>query len=140
LNHTNITMNLVPRIFRVSLQVGDLDRAVTFYSALLASKGRRIHGGRHYFDCGRVILALVDPTGGGTKAKPAPDDLYFAVRDLAVVHARCKNLGALARIDVHGEPGGEIRRRPWGERSFDARDPFGNELCFVDARTQFTGR
>ena len=29
--------------------------------------------------------------------------------------------------------------RPWGERSFYLRDPFGNPLCFVDAATLFTG-
>lgn len=29
--------------------------------------------------------------------------------------------------------------RPWGERSFYCRDPFGNGLCFVDEKTLFTG-
>jgi hypothetical protein len=33
---------------------------------------------------------------------------------------------------------GEIARRPWGERSFYMRDPFGNPLCFVDEGTLFT--
>jgi hypothetical protein len=35
---------------------------------------------------------------------------------------------------------GAIVRRPWGERSFYAVDPFGNKLCFVDRATLFTGR
>jgi hypothetical protein len=30
--------------------------------------------------------------------------------------------------------------RPWGERSFYVKDPWGNGLCFVDEKTLFTGR
>ena len=41
---------------------------------------------------------------------------------------------------AHGESGGDIVVRPWGERSFYAADPFGNGLCFVDEKTLFTGR
>jgi uncharacterized glyoxalase superfamily protein PhnB len=33
---------------------------------------------------------------------------------------------------------GQIANRPWGERSFYLRDPFGNPLCFVDETTVFT--
>jgi len=36
-------------------------------------------------------------------------------------------------------PMGALVVRPWGERSFYARDPAGNALCFVDASTCFTG-
>ena len=32
-----------------------------------------------------------------------------------------------------------IETRPWGERSFYARDPFGNPICFVDEKSTFTG-
>jgi hypothetical protein len=32
---------------------------------------------------------------------------------------------------------GEIATRPWGQRSFYMRDPFGNPLCFVDETTIF---
>jgi len=32
-----------------------------------------------------------------------------------------------------------IEVRPWGERSFYARDPFENPICFVDSQTLFTG-
>jgi predicted enzyme related to lactoylglutathione lyase len=124
------------RIFRVVLQVPDLDKAVAFYSKLLADKGRRIHGARHYFDCGEVILALLDPTRGRIKAKPSPDVLYFAIADIKKVHARAKRLGCLSTEDVHGESGGAIVVRPWGERSFYANDPFGNGLCFVDEKTE----
>src|SRR5829696_1293924 len=37
------------------------------------------------------------------------------------------------------EPTG-IEVTPWGERSFHARDPFENLICFVDSQTLFTGR
>ena len=62
----------VPSIFRVTLQVSDLKKAITFYSKLLGTEGRRIHGARHYFDCGPVILVALDPTGGEGKAQPMP--------------------------------------------------------------------
>jgi hypothetical protein len=34
---------------------------------------------------------------------------------------------------------GEIAKRPWGERSFYLREPFGSPPCFVDEKTLFTG-
>ena len=49
-----------PKLFRIALQVGDLDQAAAFYAKLLDDQGRRIpRGSRHYFDCGPVILALL---------------------------------------------------------------------------------
>jgi catechol 2,3-dioxygenase-like lactoylglutathione lyase family enzyme len=130
----------VPKVFRVVLQVSALDKAVAFYSKLLGSNGRRIHGARHYFDCGGVILALLDPAQGRVKAKPSPDHVYFSVRDLEKIHARARKLRCLSKEEVHGESGGALVTRPWGERSFYAQDPFGNQLCFVDQETLFTGR
>lgn len=130
----------VPKLYRVILQVSDLDKAVAFYSELLGDEGRRIHGARHYFDCGAVILALLDPSAGPVKARPSPDYVYFSVQDLEQVHARARKLRCLSKDEVHGESAGDIVKRPWGERSFYAEDPFGNGLCFVDAATVFTGR
>lgn len=131
----------VPRLFRVIVQVADLDRGAAFYARLLGTAGRRIAGGsRHYFDCGEVILALLEP-GEGDPASPMPDHLYFAVDDLEAVHQRAKELGVLSTGTIHGQQAaGEVVVRPWGERSFYARDPFGNRLCFVDVATVFTGR
>jgi uncharacterized glyoxalase superfamily protein PhnB len=129
------------KLFRVALQVGDLDKATEFYSKLLDDQGRRIpRGSRHYFDCGPVILALVDVTAGELEPKPIPDYIYFAVSNLEQVYERAKALNCLARDDVHGEAAGEIVKRPWGERSFYAEDPWGNGLCFVDEKTLFTGK
>lgn len=130
----------VPSLYRVILQVSDLPKAVTFYSKLLDTKGRAIRGARHYFDCGPVILALLDPTEGGEKPRPNPDHVYFSVKDLEAVHERARALRCLSKDEVHEESAGDIVERPWGERSFYAEDPFGNRLCFVDARTVFTGK
>lgn len=130
-----------PTLFRIILQVSDLDKAAEFYSNLLDDEGRRIpRASRHYFDCGAVILALVDPTAGGERAKPTPDYIYFAVHNLERVYARARELKCLSQEDVHGESAGKIVVRPWGERSFYATDPWGNGLCFVDEKTLFTGR
>ncbi len=131
----------VPRMFRVALQVSDLDKAAAFYSQLLDDPGRRIpRGSRHYFDCGPMILALVDMVAGGLAAKPIPDYVYFAVNNLEEVFERATALGCLSKENIHGADAGEIVVRPWGERSFYADDPWGNGLCFVDERTLFTGK
>lgn len=124
-----------PRLFRVIVPVSDLEQAAGFYSRLLGVPGRSVGGGRHYFDCGPVILAVLD------NKKPANAEyLYFAVSDLEEVHARARELGCLSRESVHGASAAEIVTRPWGERCFYAFDPFGNGLCFVDETTLFTGR
>ena len=133
-------MSDTPIIYRTVLQVSDMDRAVEFYTKLLGIGGRSIRGVRHYFDCGPVILALVNVTAGGLIARPAPDNTYFSVNDLEAVFERAKELDCLAKKDVHGDPAGEIVTRPWGERCFYVEDPFGNPLCFVDSKTLFSGR
>ena len=122
------------------MQVSDLDRASEFYTTLLGIEGRRIRGGRHYFDCGPVILALLDVTAGGEEAKPSADNIYFSVTDLEAVFEHAQSLGCLSEKDVHGDAAGEIVTRPWGERCFYVEDPFGNPLCFVDSETLFTGQ
>ena len=131
----------VPKLYRVILQVSDLDKAAEFYAQLLNDEGRRIpRASRHYFDCGPVILALVDSTAGGEQAKPIPDYIYFSVSSLEQVYSRARKLEFLSTEDVHGDSAGEIVVRPWGERSFYVADPWGNGLCFVDENTLFTGR
>jgi len=131
---------MADKLFRIILQVDDLDKAEAFYGKLLNDPGRRIpYASRHYIDCGPVILALVDPTPGGEEAKPLPDNIYFAVANLDDAFARARELGCLSSDDVHGASAGEIVVRPWGERSFYVYDPWGNGLCFVDEKTLFTG-
>jgi catechol 2,3-dioxygenase-like lactoylglutathione lyase family enzyme len=125
----------VPGIFRMIVPISDTAKAVEFYTALLGAEGRNVGGGRFYFDCGAVILALLETVKG-----PIPEYIYFSVSDLEAVHKRAEGLGCLSADDVHGAAAGQINRRPWGERSFYAFDPFGNGLCFVDEGTLFTGR
>ncbi len=137
-------MRKAPRLFRIALEVGNGAKAAKFYERLLGVAGRAVGGGRHYFDCGGVILALVEVSrrgsGGNAGPEPAPENVYLAVANLAAVHARARSLRCLSKEKVHDEPGGAIVRRPWGERSFYALDRDRNPLCFVDARTLFTGR
>ena len=68
---------MAPTLYRIILQVDNLDRAEEFYGKLLGDRGRRIpRASRHYFDCGPVILALVDVSGENTtglQPKPLPD-------------------------------------------------------------------
>jgi catechol 2,3-dioxygenase-like lactoylglutathione lyase family enzyme len=129
----------VPKLFRVMLEVADLERAAAFYANLLGVKGRMQRGSRAYFDCGPVILAIVDMTAGGIEPKPNSGDIYFAVSDLEEIHTRAGQLECLSQEDVHGVSAGEIVTRPWGERSFYVKDAWGNGLCFVDETTLFTG-
>ena len=134
-------MDDIPKLYRVILQVSDMEQGTEFYTKLLGTEGRRIHGGfRHYFDCGAVILALVDPRADDETARPNPDNIYFSVQDINAMHKRASELGCLSTGDVHGAPAGEVVKRPWGERSFYALDPFGNPICFVEESTVFTGR
>lgn len=123
------------RLFRVILPVADVNRASAFYARVLGFPGMRVSPGRHYFDCGGTILACFDPKADGDKfeARPNQDHVYFAVDDLEAVYERAKTAGCKS-IE------GQIVKRPWGERSFYARDPYDNPICFVDAKTAFTGQ
>ena len=122
-----------PRLFRVILPVFDIEAAAAFYARLLEMPGTRVSGGRHYFDCGGTILACFDALADGDPEQvvPNPQHVYFSVDDLDAAHSRADQAGCreLTAIEV----------QPWGERSFYARDPFGNPICFVDSRTLFTG-
>ena len=124
------------------MPVGELETAVPFYSALLDQEGMRVSSGRHYFRCGDVTLALYSPRGDGDPREPRPnfDHVYFAVEDLEAVFARAQATGGLSVETGDGELAmGEIHKRPWGEVSFYMHDPFGNPICFVDAKSLYTG-
>jgi predicted enzyme related to lactoylglutathione lyase len=128
----------VPSLFRLNVEVGNLDQAAEFYGKLLGLEGRRQAGSRCYFTCGPVTLQVVDVSSVG-KPHPAAKALYFTVRNLDAVFARAKALGGLSREDVHGTSGGDISVKPWGERSFYAEDKWQNPLCFVEAGTVYPG-
>ncbi len=121
-----------PRLYRVIVPVDDIERAATFYSQLLGTPGERVSGHRHYFVCGGTILACADPRANGGQMRPNADHIYLAVADLEATYTRARDAGCQWLED-------KIAVRPWGERSFYARDPFGNPICFVNERTVFTG-
>jgi catechol 2,3-dioxygenase-like lactoylglutathione lyase family enzyme len=124
-----------PRLFRLNLEVGDLEGAQRFYAELLGQEGRIQMGSRFYLDAGGVTLQVVEAADPHSAAKA----LYFAVADLDAVHARASRLDCLSRDTVHGTRAGDATVRPWGERSFYAEDPWGNPLCFVDRGTIYAG-
>ena len=129
-----------PQLFRINIEVADLDKAADFYGALFGAEGRKQAGSRVYFTAGSVTLQIVDvSTHGGMKPHPAAKALYFLVDDLDAVFARAQALSALSKENVHGVEGGGITVRPWGERSFYAEDPWQNPLCFVEAGTVYPG-
>jgi predicted enzyme related to lactoylglutathione lyase len=128
----------VPSLFRINVEIGNLDQGVEFYEKLFGLVARRQAGSRFYMTCGPVSLQVVDVSGYGAP-HTAAKALYFTVNDLDTLHARAEALGCLSNDVVHGEPGGAITVRPWGERSFYADDPWGNPLCFVEAGTIYPG-
>jgi catechol 2,3-dioxygenase-like lactoylglutathione lyase family enzyme len=128
----------VPQFFRLNVEVGDLDTAISFYADLLGVQGRKQPGRRCYFDCGPVTLQVLDVSSNG-QPHPAAKALYFTVENLEAAFDRAKALSCLSREDVHDAPAGGIVVRPWGERSFYAEDPWGNPLCFVEEGTVYTG-
>ena len=128
----------VPQFFRLNVEVGDLDAAISFYTNLLGIQGRKQPGQRCYFECGPVTLQVLDVSSNG-QPHPAAKALYFTVENLEATFDRAKALSCLSREDVHDAPAGGIVVRPWGERSFYAEDPWGNPLCFVEEGTVYTG-
>jgi catechol 2,3-dioxygenase-like lactoylglutathione lyase family enzyme len=128
-------MSDVPQFFRMNLEVGDLAAAQSFYEALFGVPGRGQAGRRFYINPGPVafqVVAVPDP-------HPAAKALYFTVTDLNAIHGRARSLNALSNDLVHGLRGGDISVKPWGERSFYSSDPWGNQLCFVEAGTAYAG-
>src|SRR5918994_277434 len=123
------------RLFRVIAPVSNLEEAARFYSAIFDNPGFRISPGRHYFECGGVILAVYDAVADGD-AQPVHhngEHIYFAVSDLDAVFTRAEKAGGLSTAVGDGNlPMGKIAKRPWGEVSFYLHDPSGNPLCFVD--------
>src|SRR5262245_8273127 len=132
------TASDVPSLFRINVEVGNLDEAVDFYSTLLGITGRKQAGSRCYFTCGPVTLQVVD-VSSVRQPHPAAKALYFVVKDLDEVFVRAQALACLAREDIHGAQGSAISVRPWGERSFYAEDKWANPLCFVEAGTIYPG-
>ncbi|HUF07778.1 MAG TPA: VOC family protein, partial [Rhodothermales bacterium] len=130
------------RLFRVIMPVPNIEEAARFYSALLDQPGFRVSNGRHYFECGGVILAVYDAKADGDRAavRSNPEHVYFAVPDLEAFFKRAETVGGLSKEIGDGKlPMGSVARRPWGERSFYMHDLSGNPLCFVDEQSVYRG-
>lgn len=125
-------------LFRVIVPVPNIDAAATFYAALLGgSVGQRVTSGRHYFDCGGVLLACWDPVADGDPEYPGPNPgtVYLATDEpLDAVRERVLHAGAIPDPTY-----GTIARRPWAERSFYAHDPWGNRFGVVERGTEYRG-
>jgi catechol 2,3-dioxygenase-like lactoylglutathione lyase family enzyme len=128
----------VPQLFRLNVEVADLEAAISFYTDLFGVQGRKQPGSRCDFDCGPVTLQVLDVSSNG-QPHPAAKALYFTVENVEAAFDRAKALSCLSREDVHDAPAGGIVVRPWGERSFYAEDPWGNPLCFVEEGTVYRG-
>ena len=132
-----------PRVFRILIHAVDLGASRRFYEELLATSGREVAQGRVYFDCGAVILGILDYAAVPESDRPKPAEaIYLSTNRLPEVHERARRLNCLSKELLHGDPKnpmGEIVERPWGELSFYVEDPSGNALCFVDETTLFTG-
>ena len=128
----------VPQFFRLNLEVGDLELAISFYTSLLGIQGRKQAGSRCYFNWGPFILQVLD-VSSVREPHPAAKALYFTVSDLDAAYQRAGALNCVSRESVHDAPGGGIVVRPWGERSFYVEDPWENPLCFVEEGTVYAG-
>ena len=128
---TKTKTTTAPALFRINIEVGDIAVATKAWSTLLGIEGRGQAGSRTYFTTGAVTLQVVQHD----KPHAAAKALYFLVDELEPIHERAAQLGWLSKELVHGQVGGEIAVRPWGERSFYVEDPWGNELCFVEDGT-----
>src|SRR5271157_4045348 len=86
--------NDVPQFFRLNIEVGDLQSAISFYTKLLGIEGRKQAGSRCYFNCGPVTLQVLD-VSLSREPHPAAKTLYFTVSDLEAVYERARALGCL---------------------------------------------
>jgi uncharacterized glyoxalase superfamily protein PhnB len=129
------------KLYRVIVPVRDIEKAARFYASVLDEPGRRVSGGRHYFadtNRGGAILACYSPQDDGDVPRygdtwqPHPlQYIYLSTEDLNAARERCLAAGA--------EEVTAIKKMPWGETMFYAKDPFGNPISFVESGTEFTG-
>jgi len=95
--------NETPKIFRITLEVSNLDEAAAFYARLLGNKGKRHPAPATTSTVGRDPRGA-RPTVGGLTPTPGAKSLYFAVRDLEAVHTRARGLKASRRTRCTASP------------------------------------
>ena len=119
------------RLHRILLPVRDIDAGSAFYGAAFGEPGERVAVNRHYFDGGGVVVGLRDPMQDAAIV-PLSEIVYFSTDEpLEAVRDRWVASGGSLDADV--------QTYDWGETSFYGRDPWGNQLCFIAAGTEFSG-
>ena len=66
----------IPQFFRLNVEVGNLQSAISFYTTLLGIQGRKQAGSRCYFECGPVTLQVLDVSSSHQPHRAAKA-LYF---------------------------------------------------------------
>ena len=119
------------KLHRVLIPVRDIDAASRFYREVFAAPGERVAVNRHYFDGGGVVVGIIDPLQKET-LEPNPECTYFSMEEsLETVRDAWVGAGGTLQDD--------IRTHDWGETSFYGVDPWGNQVCFIAAGTEFSG-
>ncbi len=124
------------RLHEVIIPVSDIDQAKTFYGQLLGIPGQRVSPDRHQFDCEGLVLTCFNPAAEPASAEEQADSpasatahsVCFVVQDLEAAFEQAKAAGCGSLDD-------QIDAQPWGYRSFQGQDPFGNSFGFVDETT-----
>jgi predicted enzyme related to lactoylglutathione lyase len=102
------------RIFRVLVRVGDVEKAVAFYDAVLGVRDTVSLQDAITTKCGQIEFACYDPVAEGdthdTVMSPGQSQVYFAVEDLEALSSRVRS--------TPGHIAQEIEKKPWGERTF----------------------
>lgn len=118
------------RLYQVVLPVTDINQAADFYGHLFDAPGKRVSPGRHQFDLNGLIFCCWD-FAKETKTSgvlPHSQRVDFSVDDLDSAFQRA-NVPQATLFDE------QIAVFPWGERFFRLKDPFGNQLTFLDETT-----
>ena len=123
------TTNDVPQLFRLNVEVGNLESAISFYTKLLGIEGRKQPGSRCYFECGPVTLQVLD-VSPERPPYPAAKALDFTVNHLEPVYERAKVLHCLSASEVHDAAGGRHRCSPVGRTIVLCRGPVGESPVF----------
>lgn len=118
------------KLHRILIPVRDIDAASRFYGEVFAAPGERVAVNRHYFDGGGVVVGIIDPQKDDLQ--PNPEHIYFSMEEsLETVRDTWIGVGGTLQAD--------IRTYDWGETSFYGVDPWGNQVCFIAAGTEFSG-
>jgi methylmalonyl-CoA/ethylmalonyl-CoA epimerase len=84
----------IERIGQIAIPVGDLERAVAFYSDVLGLRLLfRAPPGLAFFDCGGVRLMLSRPEGADVPARAGI--LYYVVPDIRAAHTALVERGVI---------------------------------------------